>query len=353
VEIARALGAESRVLIMDEPTASLSDEDARHLFDVISKLKGRGTGIIYVSHRLEELSRIADRVTILRDGRDVATRPMAELDRNELIRLMVGRELSAIYPKGSSQPGDVAFELRDLCCAAMGVRNVSLTVRSGEIVGLAGLVGAGRTELARTLFGLNRADSGEILVRGRLVTIGNPADAISSGIAYLPEDRSRHGVIGQMSVGANITLAVLKRLSRFGRMDFGEESRLALEYSRRLRIRTPAVFSAVSSLSGGNQQKVALSRWLAVEPAVLILDEPTQGIDVGARAEIHQLISDLAAGGAAILMISSDLPEVLGMSDRIAVMRGGAIAGTFDREEATQEKILSLALADEGSNRAR
>jgi rhamnose transport system ATP-binding protein len=344
VEIARAVGADAKVLIMDEPTASLSEEDTRNLYRVINELRARGAGIIYISHRLDELVEIADRVTVLRDGSTIATRPMSEVNRQELIQLMVGRELSSVFPKKTIESGEIVLELRNLGCSTAGIRDVNLTVRAGEIVGLAGLVGAGRTQLAATIFGLTPAGAGEILLHGRRVAIDSPARAIERGIAYVPEDRRRHGVIPELPVSANITLASLKRLSRFGVLDFQREAEIATDYTRRFSIKTPAIFAPVATLSGGNQQKVALSRWIATKPSLLILDEPTQGIDVGAKSEIHGLMGELAAGGMAILMISSELPEVLGMSDRIAVMRGGTIAGTLDRGEATQQNVLALAL---------
>jgi rhamnose transport system ATP-binding protein len=344
VEIARAIGAKSRVLIMDEPTASLSREETENLYRVINKLREQGVGIIYITHRLEELSVIADRVTVLRDGQVVGTYDMAQTNSQELIRLMVGRELSAIFPKREVERGDVALELRGIGNHAGGLSNIDLSVHRGEIVGLAGLVGAGRTELARIIFGLDHADSGEVRVHGKQVRINTPADAINCGIAYLPEDRRRQGVIPEMPVSANITLASLKKLKRYGGFDFQQEKQIAAEYVQRFAIKTPSVSSPVSTLSGGNQQKVALSRWLATKPSVLILDEPTQGIDVGAKAEIHGLIGDLASEGMAILMISSDLPEILGMSDRIAVMRAGTIVGIVERAGATQQQIIALAL---------
>jgi rhamnose transport system ATP-binding protein len=347
VEIARAVGAEARVLIMDEPTASLSQEDARNLFEVILRLRARGVGIIYISHRLDELPLIANRVTVLRDGATIDTQLMADVDRQELIRLMVGRELSAVFPKRPVELSDVVLDLRRLGCRAAGVSNVDLTVRGGEIVGLAGLVGAGRTELARTIFGLTPKDDGEIRLRGKVVNITSPAQAIRCGIAYLPEDRRRHGVVLDMSVSANITLAALDHLGGFGAFDLRREKGIAADFINQMRIKTPSVFAPVATLSGGNQQKVALSRWLAVKPSVLILDEPTQGVDVGAKSEIHALMIELAAQGAAILMISSELPEVLGMSDRIGVMRGGAIVGMMDRGTATPQRILALALGHE------
>jgi rhamnose transport system ATP-binding protein len=344
VEIARALGADARALIMDEPTASLAETDAQNLFGVIERLRSRGVGIIYISHRLDELPIIADRVTVLRDGCTVDTRRMSEVSLQELIHLMVGRELATIFPKQTVELGEVVVELRHLGCTIAGISDINLSVRAGEIVGLAGLVGAGRTELARTIFGLTPADKGEILLRGDTVNIKDPAQAVAHGIAYLPEDRRHHGVIPEMAVSANITLASLGRLSRFGAMSFSREKEIAADYTRRLGIKTPAIFAPVETLSGGNQQKVALSRWLVTNPSVLILDEPTQGIDVGAKSEIHALMSDLAARRVAILMISSELPEILGMSDRIAVMHSGTIVEILDRAESTQQRILALAL---------
>ena len=345
VEIARAIGANSRVVIMDEPTASLSKEETENLYRVIAKLREQGVGVVYITHRLDELPVIADRVTVLRDGQVVGTYDMADTNRQELIRLMVGRELSAIFPKRELERGDIALELRSITSRASGLRDINLSVHRGEIVGLAGLVGAGRTELARIIFGLDHADSGEVRVHSKAVRILTPAHAISYGIAYVPEDRRRQGVILEMPVSANVTLASLRNLKRFGSFDFQQEKQIAREYVRRFAIKTPSIFSPVSTLSGGNQQKVALSRWLATKPSILILDEPTQGIDVGAKAEIHSLIGELASEGMAILMISSDLPEVLGMSDRIAVMHAGTIAGVVKGSEATLQEIIALALS--------
>jgi rhamnose transport system ATP-binding protein len=351
VEIARALGAEARILIMDEPTASLSDQEVDRLFRLIRDLKSQNVGIIYISHRLEELSQIADRVTALRDGAIVGTRRVAETSRNELIRMMVGRELSAVFPKSVVKPGAVILDIRGLGCRAAGIRDVALRVRAGEILGLSGLIGAGRTELARVLFGLTPADSGQVRLRGRVVTIDSPARAVALGLAYVPEDRVRHGVILDMSTAANTTLATLRAVSRLGFLDFRRERATAQKLVQQLSIKTVSLDVPVANLSGGNQQKVALARWLAASPAVLILDEPTQGVDVGAKAEIHRLTSELAGRGLAIIMISSELPEILGMSDRIAVMHGGTIVGILDRARATQEAILERALghvADSG-----
>jgi rhamnose transport system ATP-binding protein len=344
VEIARALGANARVLLMDEPTSALTDREAVRLFELMRELRSQGVGLVYITHRLEEVAALADRVSVLRDGELVATRPMAEVDRNELIRLMVGREIRAIFPKRAVPIGDVALEAVGVSCRAAGVHGISLQARKGEILGVAGLVGAGRTELARVLFGLTPADAGSLRLGGRTVRIEHPGEAVRLGLAYLPEDRRRHGVIAEMSIAANTTLAALRAIARAGFLDFAREREIATDYLRRFAIKSPSVDAAVATLSGGNQQKVALARWLVTTPSVLILDEPTQGVDVGAKAEIHGLIVDLAAQGLAILLISSELPEILGMSDRVAVMRAGTIVGTLDRAQATQESIMTLAL---------
>jgi rhamnose transport system ATP-binding protein len=344
MEIAKAIGAEAKIVIMDEPTASLSDREVERLFRIIASLRGEGAGIIYISHRLEEISAIADRITVLRDGEIIATRNREEVDRAALIRMMAGVDISAVFPARKAQPGAVVLETRGLSSQSAGVHNVSLSVRAGEILGIAGLVGSGRTQLAETLFGLTPADSGEILLQGKPIRIDSPAGAISAGIGYVPEDRRRHGVIAGMSVAANTSLASLIEVSRNGLIISAKERELALEYLNRFRIKPPSIHSEVGFLSGGNQQKVALARWLATHPRVLILDEPTQGVDIGAKAEIHRLMAELASRGLAIIMISSELPEILGMSDRIAVMRNGAVFSILSREQATQEKVLSLAL---------
>jgi rhamnose transport system ATP-binding protein len=344
VEIAKSLGGRAKVLIMDEPTASLPEHEVENLFRVVRDLKAQGVGVVYISHRLDELTALADRVTVLRDGQTVATRPMKEVGRPELIRLMVGREISAIFPKRDVRQGAVVLETRSLACRESGLRGITLSIRAGEIFGLAGLVGAGRTELARVLFGLTPATGGEILLGGRPVTVRTPSGAVDLGIAYVPEDRRRHGVILELPVAANATLAILRRISKGGLLDVARERELAAGYVETLAVKTPSIDAPVGNLSGGNQQKVALARWLATEPKLLILDEPTQGIDVGAKSEIHRLMVDLAERGLAILMISSELPEALGMSDRIGVMRGGALVGTLSRAEATQERVMALAL---------
>ena len=350
VEIAKAIGVEARILIMDEPTASLTDREVENLFGVIGLLRGRGVGIIYISHRLDEISSIADRITVLRDGETIGTKRRDDVDRAHLISMIVGRELAAVFPKRSVPIGNVVLELRNVGNRERKLHDISLSLRSGEILGLAGLVGAGRTELAETIFGLTPADSGEVLLQGARVEVSSPAGAIRLGIGYLPEDRRQHGVILNMPVTANTTLATLRAVSRGGLIDAMNERRLAERYVGQLGIKTPSVDADLETLSGGNQQKVALARWLAINPSVLILDEPTQGVDVGSKSEIHRLMMELAEHGVAIIMISSELPEILGMSDRIAVMHAGTIIGVLSREDATQHKILSLALGHTSSN---
>ncbi len=344
VEIAKAIGSGARILIFDEPTASLTDREIERLFGVVRELRAQGAGIIYISHRLEEVAALAHRVTVLRDGQSVGTYAMRETSRDELIRLMVGREISTIFPKRDVPIGEVALETRGLTSTGAGFRDVSLQVRAGEILGIAGLVGSGRTQLAETIFGLTPPDAGEIRVQGREVRIESPADAIRLRIGYVPEDRRRHGVVLDLPITSNMTLANLPAVCRRGLVEREREETLARRYVDRLRIKAASIDDEAASLSGGNQQKVALARWLAIDPAVLILDEPTQGVDVGAKPEIHSFMVELAERGLAIIMISSELEEILGMSDRILVMRGGMIAGELTRAEATQQKILSLAL---------
>ena len=343
VEIARALGADARILIMDEPTASLSDQEVANLFRVIRELKREGVGVVYISHRLEELPQVADRVTALRDGTLVGTRPMSEVNRGDLIKMMVGRELSAVFPKRAVPIGETVLEMRQVSCSATGIHDISLKVRAGEILGIAGLIGSGRTEMARVIFGLTPADSGAIAIRNQVVTIDSTSTAIDHGIAYVPEDRRRHGVVQEMAVRSNTTLAVFDKIATLGMIVGRRDNGLASRFVERLGVKTPSIENAVGNLSGGNQQKVALARWLAAEPLILILDEPTQGIDVGAKSEIHALMVELASQGMAIVMISSELPEILGMSDRIAVMREGTIVGTLDRAQASQEILMEIA----------
>ncbi len=347
VEIACALGAGARIVIMDEPTASLTQKEQHLLYSVVRDLRQAGVGVIYISHRLEEIFALADRVTVLRDGESVGTNLVDDIDEAELIKMMVGREVSHIYPSSESVPGEVRLSLRNVNCAASGVHDVTLDVRAGEIVGLAGLVGAGRTELARVLFGITPADAGEIFLDGQLVTIASPERAIDLGIAYVPEDRRRHGVILEMPIAANMTMAIQRRIFPGTWLRSGAERELAESYIRDLAVKTYGPDAPGGSLSGGNQQKVALARWLATKPKFLILDEPTQGVDVGAKSEIHKIIRQLAKEGMAVLMISSDLPEVLGMSDRIAVMRGGTIAAMLPGQ-SDAHSVMAAALGQAG-----
>jgi rhamnose transport system ATP-binding protein len=343
VEIARAIGTGARILILDEPTASLTKKEVELLYAVVRDLRSRGVGMIYISHRLEEIFSIADRVTVLRDGESVGTNPIDSINEAQLIRMMVGREVSTIYPPAESQPANIALSLKSVGCKMSGVANVSLELRAGEIVGLAGLVGAGRTELARVLFGITPADSGEILVNGKTVQIRSASEAIDHGIAYVPEDRRRHGVILEMPIAANITMSIHRDIFPGAWLRFDAERALSQNFVRDLAIKTSSVDAPAAILSGGNQQKVALARWLAANPKILILDEPTQGVDVGAKAEIHKLVRRLAAQGLAVMMISSDLPEILGMSDRIAVMRGGTIVAVLPGKSNAHD-VMTAAL---------
>ncbi|MBA4146627.1 MAG: sugar ABC transporter ATP-binding protein [Verrucomicrobia bacterium] len=347
VEIARSLGAGARILIMDEPTASLTQKEVQLLLKLVRDLREQGVGIIYISHRLEEIFEVADRVTVLRDGESVGTKSAKEIDEPGLIRMMVGREVSSIYPPSESQPGKPVLRLENVGCSSSGVRGVSFEVRAGEVFGLSGLVGAGRTELARILFGITPADSGKILLKGDSIEIHSPRQAVESGIAYVPEDRRRHGVVLEMPIASNITMAIHPSFFPGSWLRFGKERELAEKYISDLQIKTPSSEAPGGSLSGGNQQKVALSRWLATHPKVLILDEPTQGVDVGAKSEIHKIIRKLAAEGLAVIMISSDLPEVLGMSDRIGVMRGGTLTRILDGPTADAHSVMSAALGQD------
>jgi rhamnose transport system ATP-binding protein len=343
VEMARALSIEARLLILDEPTASLTPREVDRLFALLHDLRAAGVAIIYISHRLDELPRLADRVTVLRDGRTVATQLMTEVDAPTLIRLMVGRDVASVFPKRNVVLGDPVLTVEGLSSAAAGVQDISFTVARGEIVGLAGLVGAGRTELGRVLFGVTPRDRGTVRVAGRLVDPHSPAEAIASGIAYLPEDRRRHGVVLDLPVSANLTLAALSTVSRHGWLDDKAERAEATRLVEALGVKAASLDTPVRQLSGGNQQKVALGRWLVRAPDVLILDEPTQGVDVGAKAEMHRIIGDLAAAGMGVVLISSELPEILGISDRVLVMRQGRIVAAFDRASADAESVMAAA----------
>ena len=342
VEIAKATSRRSRIIAMDEPSATLTEHELADLFALIKRLKAEGVSIIYISHRLEEVFEIADRVTVFRDGALVATKSVADTDREDIIRMMVGRELKDKIPKVVAEVGDVALELKHLSRTGV-LKDINLQVRRGEVLGIAGLVGAGRTEVARAMFGADPIDSGQIIVDGKAVKIRSPRHAISLGIGLVTEDRKALGLVLGMAVRENISLANLGVLSRLGFVNRRKEREVAKKYVEDVLIKTPSIEQAVQNLSGGNQQKVVLAKWLFTESRVLIFDEPTRGIDVGAKTEIYQLMNRLAENGVAIIMISSELPEILGMSDRILVMHEGEIAGELSREEATQEQIMHLA----------
>jgi inositol transport system ATP-binding protein len=351
VEIAKALSYNARIVIMDEPTSALSDTEVSALMGIVRGLKSEGLGVIFISHRLEEVFSMCDRITVLRDGQKVGEMPTKGSSPSQVVNLMVGRNLSDLFQKGEGvAESNVVLEVRGLSrmgtkrdAAAIVLDNISLTIRAGEIVGLSGLVGSGRTELARAIFGADRFDRGEILIDGQPVAIRTPQDAIRAGIGMVPEDRKLQALVLQLAVRENISLPNLGRLSSFGLVRGHEERKLVRSFVDTLQIRTPSLEQRVVNLSGGNQQKVVIAKWLALQPKILLVDEPTRGVDVGAKAEVHQLLSQLARRGVAILMISSELPEILGMSDRILVMRAGTIAGELQRHEATQERIMALA----------
>ncbi len=347
VEIAKALSHNARILIMDEPTAALTEADVERLFEIVRLLRERGVGVVYISHRLNEVFELADRVTVLRDGQYVDTRQVSATTERDLISMMVGRTIDDLFPKLPANPGEIVLQVTDLVRPPM-TRNISFHVRAGEIVGLAGLVGSGRSELAQVIFGITPAHSGKITFKGREVKIKTPAQAIGLGIAYVPEDRGTQGLVRQMAIRENASMAVLKRLSNMTFIQRTKERLLARDAIKQLNIRAYSSEQIVNKLSGGNQQKVVVSKWLASKPSLLIMDEPTRGIDVGAKAEIHRLMSKLAVEeGIAVLMISSELPEILGMSDRVLVMREGQIVAEFTRAEATQEAIAGAMMKAE------
>ncbi|MFC1959226.1 sugar ABC transporter ATP-binding protein [Chloroflexota bacterium] len=349
VEIAKALSMNARVLIMDEPTAAITESDVKRLFEITELLKERGVGIVYISHRLNEIFAIADRATVLRDGKYINTKPVSETDESDLINMMVGRTIDNLFPKLDAKIGDVVLSVKNLQRKPL-TNDINLEIRAGEIVGLAGLIGAGRSELAHCIFGITPAESGTIKVNGQEVKIRTPRQAMDQGIAYLPEDRGTQGLVREMDVCVNTSLTMLHELSRVTFIDRDAELKLAEETIERLAIRAYSPHQIVGKLSGGNQQKIVVGKWLARQPKVLIMDEPTRGIDVGSKAEIHRLMSELALQGIAILMISSELPEVLAMSDRIVVMREGHVMGEFTRAEATQENIGAAMMSDVNGN---
>jgi ABC-type sugar transport system ATPase subunit len=345
VEICKVYAARPRIIVLDEPTSSLSEHEAQVLFRVVRRMRDRGIGVIYISHRLREVLEIADQVTVLRDGRYVDSRPVEGLTAQEMIRLMVGRELADVFPKADVTVGEQVLEVRGLSRRG-AFQDVDLTVRKGEIVALAGLVGSGRTEVARALFGLDRADRGQILVNGEPVKVRSPRDGVSSAIAYVPEDRKQHGIVPALTIKENISLAMLTRIAKGGWIDGRAEKKLASDYVDRLGVSPARPERRADTLSGGNQQKVVLGKWLAIDPQVLILDEPTRGVDVGAKADIHHIIGELAGRGVGILMISSELPEVLAVSDRVYVLHEGRIGAELSRAEATERAIMQAATGE-------
>lgn len=345
VEIAKITAAEPRIVVFDEPTSSLSEHEAAALFSIIRGMKQAGIAIIYISHRLQEVLQLADTVTVLRDGHQIATRPADGLTAHNMIELMVGRELSDVFPKINVPIGDVVMQVEGFNSAGT-FTDISLSVRAGEVVGLAGLVGAGRTEVARAIFGLDQYSSGEIFIDGNLVRTGNPSRGVKAGIAYVPEDRKRDGIVQHMSIRDNVSLPILKKLGRGGWIIRGKEAEVVTERITETDVQPPIISRHVDTLSGGNQQKVVLAKWLATKPQVLILDEPTRGVDVGAKAEIHHAIGKLAGMGVAILLISSELPEILAACDRIYVLCEGRITAEFDRQQATEQSIMHAATGE-------
>lgn len=342
VEISKAISRNVKILIMDEPSAPLTTNEVDRMYDLVRTLKQQGVTIIYISHRLGEAFQLADRVTVLRDGKYIKTLITKETNRQELIRLMVGRTLGETYPEKKYKSEEVLLEVKNLCTEGL-LKNISFVLRRGEILGLGGLVGAGRTELARVIFGADPIKAGEIYVEGKRVKIRSTSSAITKGIGLIPEDRKRHGILSEMTVKENISYSALRNLNRVGIIMGKAEERIAQEFKKKLDIKTPDLGRKVKNLSGGNQQKVVLSKWLATKCKVLLFDEPTRGIDVGAKQEIYELIKQLAEEGTGIVFISSELPELLGMCDRILVMRKGEISGSFKKGEATQDAILDLA----------
>ena len=344
VEIAKALSIDARVLIMDEPTSSLSTGESERLFEVIRELRRNDVSIVYISHRLAEVRDLSDRVTVLRDGENAGDLERKNVRHDSLVQLMVGRDVSQFYSRRPHHPGDVAIAVRNLITSAWPEHRLDFEVKAGEIVGIAGLVGAGRTEMLRTLFGVDRPLSGEIQIDDKPVQLKSPRDAIRSGIALVPEDRKQQGVVLEMAIRENIGLAGLRRHSRaLGFLNFSAEANDSATMVRQLRVKAPSDLTTVGDLSGGNQQKVVLGKWLALNPRVLLLDEPTRGIDVGAKQEIYQLMDELAGQGMAVLFVSSEMEEIIGMSDRAIVMHEGRITGELQRAELTEEGVMQLA----------
>jgi rhamnose transport system ATP-binding protein len=347
VEIIKALTFEAKVLIMDEPTAALSLEEVKRLFHVVERLRAKGVAVMFVSHRLEEVFAISQRITVMRDGRVVGSGPVEEWTTEEVIRKMVGRSLEALYPKEKVEPGQVVLRVRNLRRAGV-FKDISFEVRQGEIVGLAGLVGAGRSEVARAIFGIDPLDSGEVSIGGTTLSNHAPQAAMAAGIGLVPEDRQQQGLVMEMTVMRNATLTVLRQVQRLGLVSKEKERQIAARWTQRMQLKGH-IEEPVNILSGGNQQKVVLAKWLATQPKLLIVDEPTRGVDVGAKSEVHRTLSQLAKDGMAIIMISSDLPEVIGMADRVLVMHEGKLTAELSRAKATEEAIMFAATGQVGS----
>lgn len=350
VEITKALALNARILILDEPTSALSDTEIEVFLNTVRLLKSRGVGCVLITHKLNEVFAVADRITVFRDGRSIVTYLAKDVDEHRVIKHMVGRELRELYPRMERKLGGPVLEVQSLTIPHPTLpgrdllHDVSFTVRKGEILGIAGLMGSGRTEILMSIFGaLYGPRTGSIRLEGQLTRFQDPVEAINAGIALVSEDRKRLGLMLDDSVSNNIALASLKRMARFGILDDSDEARIAKDYIKSLRIKTPGAAAQVKNLSGGNQQKVVLAKWMLTKPKVLFLDEPTRGIDVGARAEIYKIVNEMAADGVAVVMVSSELPEVLGLSDRVIVMCGGRVTGEFSRDEATQERIMAAA----------
>ncbi|MBX9388311.1 sugar ABC transporter ATP-binding protein [Streptomonospora halotolerans] len=347
VEIAKAMSFDARVLVMDEPTAALSGVEVERLFAVARSLRDSGAAVLFISHRFDEVFALCDRITVMRDGRYISTDPTADLTVDAVVRRMVGRDVATLFPKQEVEPGETVLEVEGLTRAGV-FADVSFTVRAGEIVALAGLVGAGRSEVVRAVFGIDRYDSGRVRVGGKALPQGRPAAAMAAGVALVPEDRRQQGLVMEMSIERNATLTRRWPLSRMGLLRRRDEERATAVWAERLHLKAGRLTDAVSTLSGGNQQKVVLAKWLATEPRLLIVDEPTRGIDVGTKAEVHRLLSELAGQGIAVLMVSSELPEVLGMADRVLVMHEGRVSAELDRGEADEESVMYAATGQEG-----
>ncbi|MDA0563747.1 sugar ABC transporter ATP-binding protein [Streptomonospora sp. S1-112] len=347
VEIAKAMSFDARVLVMDEPTAALSGVEVERLFAVARSLRDAGAAVLFISHRFDEVFALCDRITVMRDGRYISTDPAADLTVAAVVRRMVGRDVATLFPKQEVEPGETVLEVEGLTRAGV-FADVSFTVRAGEIVALAGLVGAGRSEVVRAVFGIDRYDSGRVRVGGRALPQGRPAAAMAAGVALVPEDRRQQGLVMELSIERNATLTRRWPLSRMGLLRRRDEERATAVWAERLRLKAGRFTDAVSTLSGGNQQKVVLAKWLATEPRLLIVDEPTRGIDVGTKAEVHRLLSELAGQGIAVLMVSSELPEVLGMADRVLVMHEGRVSAELDRAQADEESVMYAATGQKG-----